>query len=51
MRPVKNRSHAVERNPNSRAASFGDFGIQRNQKGFNVSPLDRRWHRIFEDLG
>lgn len=51
MRSVKNRSHAVERNPDPRTTPLRDLGIHSHQKGLNVGPLDRRWNRILENLG
>lgn len=46
MRTVKHRSHPVECNPNTRAASFGNFRATGLEKGFDVSPVYSRQSRI-----
>lgn len=48
---MKNRPYAVQRNPDSGTTTFGEFGPERCQKGFDLCPLDRRWDRILENPG
>jgi len=40
MWSMKNRPHAVERNPYSGTTTFREFGPKRFQKGFDLCPFD-----------
>jgi hypothetical protein len=48
---VKHRPDPIERNPNSGSTTLPKLGSQSNQKGFNISPIDRSGDRVLEDLG
>lgn len=49
MRSVKHRPHSIQRDPDSGAPALGEFGSERLQKSFDVSPFDRRLDRILEN--
>jgi len=51
MGSMKNRPHAIQRNPDSGTTTFREFGPKRFQKGFDLCPFDRRWDWILENPG